>query len=125
MLKLNEINKMPYEMNNCKLTPIRKKQRKNLRFFLKKLRLIETETARVESVTLPPSKALNEVLVSRGTSPMTTGAKIADLLRRPQLNYDALTPFDPTRPDLPDEIFEQVEIDVKYFAETDSDLAAA
>lgn len=82
--------------------------------FLEKLRLIETETARVESVTLPPSKALNEVLVSRGTSPMTTGAKIADLLRRPQLNYDALTPFDPTRPDLPDEIFEQVEIDVKY-----------
>ena len=45
---------------------------------------------------------------------MTTGAKIADLLRRPQLNYDVLTPFDPTRPDLPDEIFEQVEIDVKY-----------
>ncbi len=82
--------------------------------FLEKLGLIETETARVESVTLPPSKALNEVLVSRGTSPMTTGAKIADLLRRPQLNYDALTPFDPTRPDLPDEIFEQVEIDVKY-----------
>ena len=45
---------------------------------------------------------------------MTTGAKLADLLRRPQLDYDALTPFDTSRPDLPPEIFEQVEIDVKY-----------
>ena len=82
--------------------------------FLEKLRLIEQETARVESVTLSPSKALNDVLVSRGTSPLTTGAKLAELLRRPQLDYEALTPFDKTRPDLAPEIFEQVEIDVKY-----------
>ncbi len=82
--------------------------------FLEKLRQIEQETKRVESVTLAPSEALNDVLVSRGTSALTTGAKLADLLRRPQLCYDALTSFDTTRPDLPAEIFEQVEIDVKY-----------
>lgn len=82
--------------------------------FLEKLKQIEQESRRVDSVTLPPSEAINDVLVSRGTSPLTTGAKIADLLRRPQLDYDALTPFDTSRPDLPDEIFEQVEIDVKY-----------
>ena len=82
--------------------------------FLKKLEQIKQEMHRVESVTVPPSEALNNVLVSRETSPLTTGAKLADLLRRPQLDYDALAPFDTTRPDLSREIFEQVEIDVKY-----------
>ena len=82
--------------------------------FLEKLRLIEQETARVESVTLSPTEALNDVLVSRGTSPLNTGAKLAELLRRPQLDYEALTPFDKTRPELAPEVFEQVEIDVKY-----------
>ena len=82
--------------------------------FLEKLRLIEQEKERVNAVTLSPNEALNDVLVSRGTSPLTTGAKLADLLRRPQLNYEALTPFDTTRPDLPPDVLEQVEIDVKY-----------
>lgn len=82
--------------------------------FLHKLALIEAETQRVRSVVLAPSEALNDVLVSRGTSPLVTGAHLADLLRRPQLSYEALTPFDPTRPDLPDEVLEQVEIDIKY-----------
>ena len=54
------------------------------------------------------------MLVSRETSPLTTGAKLADLIRRPQLNYELLKPFDTNRPALPDEIFEQVEIDLKY-----------
>ena len=82
--------------------------------FLHKLALIEAETQRVRSVVLAPSEALNDVLVSRGTSPLVTGAHLADLLRRPQLSYEALTPFDPPRPDLPDEVLEQVEIDIKY-----------
>lgn len=82
--------------------------------FQQKLRLIEEETKRVESVSVSPTEALNDVLVSRGTSPLLTGARIADLLRRPQLGYKDLTAFDPTRPDLPDEVFEQVEIDIKY-----------
>ena len=82
--------------------------------FLRKLKWIEAETERAQSFVLPPSEALNDVLVSRGTSPLTTGARLADLLRRPQLGYAALTPFDPTRPDLPAEVLEQVEIDIKY-----------
>ena len=82
--------------------------------FLHKLALIEAETQRTQSVVLAPSEALNDVLVSRGTSPLVTGAHLADLLRRPQLSYEALTPFDPTRPDLPDDVLEQVEIDIKY-----------
>ena len=82
--------------------------------FLHKVAQIEEEKARVHAVTLSPSEALNDVLVSRGTSPLTTGARLDDLLRRPQLDYAALTPFDTSRPDLSAEVLEQVEIDVKY-----------
>ena len=82
--------------------------------FLNKLKLIEQETERVNSTVIAPSEALNDVLVSRGTSPLLTGAHISDLLRRPQLDYQALEGFDKNRPDLPFEIFEQVEIDIKY-----------
>ncbi len=82
--------------------------------FCKKVSQIEQEEARVKSIVLPPSEALNDILVSRGTSPLTTGAHLDDLLRRPQLDYAALAPFDPTRPDLPPEVFEQVEIRIKY-----------
>ncbi len=81
---------------------------------LKKQELIAAERERVESVVLAPNEELNAVLVSRETSAMTTGAHLADLIRRPQLNYECLTAFDKTRPDLPYEIFEQVEIDLKY-----------
>ena len=63
---------------------------------------------------IAPNDSLNEVLVSRETSPLTTGCKMADLIRRPQLSYEILAPFDKTRPNLPYEIFEQVEIDIKY-----------
>ena len=81
---------------------------------LEKKKLIEAERARVEKLVVAPSEALNAMIVSHETSPLTTGCKMADLIRRPQLNYELLTPFDPTRPDLPYEIFEQVEIDIKY-----------
>lgn len=80
----------------------------------RKIDLIAEERARVESVVIAPSEELNAILVSRETSPMTTGAHLADLIRRPQLDYACLTAFDKTRPDLPYEIFEQVEIDLKY-----------
>ena len=82
--------------------------------FCEKLRLIEEERQRVEGITIAPSEELNELLVSRETSPMTTGIRLVELLRRPQLDYDALAPFDKTRPDLPPAIFEQVGLDIKY-----------
>ncbi len=82
--------------------------------FLEKLERIKNERRRVEASVIPPCDALNTLLVSRETSALVTGAKIADLLRRPQINYEDLTEFDKNRPDLPYEVFEQVEIDIKY-----------
>ncbi len=82
--------------------------------FLEKRGQIEAERRRAETTTIPPSEGLQALLVSRETSPMKTGMKLAELLRRPQLDYDALAPFDPTRPKLPDAVFEQVEIELKY-----------
>ena len=82
--------------------------------FLKKLELIAEERERVENLSIPKTDEIDAMLVSRGTSALEKGLKMIELLRRPQVNYEALTPFDKTRPDLPDDVFEQVEIDIKY-----------
>ena len=82
--------------------------------FKNKLELIAQERERVESVTIAPSPEINEMLVSRETAPMKTGIRLAELIKRPQLDYECLTPFDKTRPELPQDVFEQVEIDLKY-----------
>ena len=82
--------------------------------YLKKLELIDIEKKRVQNLVISPSDEINELLVSRETSPLNTGVRFAELLKRPQLNYELLTPFDTKRPPLPYEIFEQVEIDIKY-----------
>ena len=82
--------------------------------YLKKLELIDIEKKRVQTTVIAPSDAINELLVSRETSPLNTGVRLSELLKRPQLNYDILTDFDNERPPLPREIFEQVEIDIKY-----------
>ena len=82
--------------------------------FEKKMAQIKEEKERVEKVNIAPSEALNELLVSRGTAPITTGTKLADLIRRPQLSYLELSPFDVERPQLPEDVIEQVEIQIKY-----------
>ncbi len=82
--------------------------------YLKKLELIDIEKKRVQSTVISPSEAINKLLVSRETSPLNTGVRLSELLKRPQLNYELLTEFDTARPPLPYEIFEQVEIDIKY-----------
>jgi tRNA uridine 5-carboxymethylaminomethyl modification enzyme len=82
--------------------------------YLKKLELIDIEKKRVQSTVISPSDAINGLLVSRETSPLNTGVRLSELLKRPQLNYELLTEFDVNRPTLPYEIFEQVEIDIKY-----------
>ena len=79
-----------------------------------KLKLIEEEKERVSLVPVPPSEKLNEMLVSRETTPLTTGCRLIELLKRPQLTYEDLKDFDPERPNLPREVFEQVEISIKY-----------
>lgn len=82
--------------------------------YLHKQELIEQERKRIEKLTFGPSKELNEMLESRGTAPMETGAHVSDLIRRPQVSYKDLEPFDTERPQLPDEVTEQVEIQIKY-----------
>ena len=82
--------------------------------FLNKQQLIKDEMKRVEETTIHISDELQTLLVSRGTSPLDKGIKLAELIKRPQLSYENLTPFDTERPDLPKEIFEQVEIELKY-----------
>lgn len=82
--------------------------------FLQKRDLIEQERRRADKTILSPSPSLNALLVSRETSPLKSGIRLSELLKRPQLNYGLLTQFDVSRPPLPDEIFEQVEIDLKY-----------
>ncbi len=79
-----------------------------------KQRLIDEELERIKSITIAPSEELNALLVSRETSPMKTGVRLIELIRRPQLSYDDLAPFDATRPDLPDDVCEEVEIEAKY-----------
>ncbi len=81
---------------------------------LRKLRLIEEEKKRCESVTIAPSEELNKILVSRETAPMNTGIRLSELIKRPQLDYAVLAPFDKTRPALPRDVAEQVEIELKY-----------
>ena len=82
--------------------------------FREKLEQIDRELARLRKTTISPSEELNALLVSRGTSAMTTGQRETELIRRPQLGYDDLAPFDPERPQLPRAVREQVEIEIKY-----------
>ena len=82
--------------------------------FNKKLELIEQEAERVRKVVIHPSDKLNEMLVSRETSALNIGVRMIELLRRPQVSYADLAEFDTERPDLPYEVFEQVEISIKY-----------
>ena len=82
--------------------------------FLKKKARVDAEIARLETVNLSPSEELNRLLEEKGSSTLTTGIKITELLRRPELSYDELAPFDPDRPTLSDPEREQAEIAVKY-----------
>ncbi len=82
--------------------------------FNRKLELIEQETERVKQVVVHCSDELNAMLVSRETSELNIGIRMVELLKRPQISYEDLKPFDPERPDLPFEVFEQVEISIKY-----------
>lgn len=82
--------------------------------FQRKQEQKRAELKRVQSTTLPPSEELNQILVSRGTSPLSTGAKLADLLKRPQVSYQDLTAVDWGRPKYSTAIFEAVEIELKY-----------
>ena len=69
---------------------------------------------RAESTIFSPGEKLNAILVSRETSPITTGIRLAELLKRPQISYSDLTEIDIDRPNYPQAVFESVEIELKY-----------
>ena len=75
---------------------------------------VRAELRRLESTGTPASPELNAFLQSVGSSPVLSAARMIDLLRRPELDYDMLAPFDRTRPSLPSAVTRQVEIRVKY-----------
>lgn len=82
--------------------------------FCKKQEMKQQELKRARNTVLPPSAELNEILVSRETSEVSSGIKLSDLLKRPQITYADLRSVDHDRPDLPPTIFENVEIELKY-----------
>ena len=75
---------------------------------------VRREVSRLESSGVPASEALNEMLASRGSAPVANSARLADLLRRPQVTYADIAPFDLNRPELPNAVTEEVEIQIKY-----------
>ena len=79
-----------------------------------KYRTVAQEIKRLEATGVAESEALNEMLRAHDTAPVEGSARLADLVRRPQLSYDDLAPFDPERPELPPVIREAVEIRMKY-----------
>lgn len=82
--------------------------------FLLKQKQIKEEIRRVRKVTVPPSEELNRLLEEKGTAAISTGAKMSDLIRRPQISYDDLAEFDPERKPLPYEVLEQVNLQIEY-----------
>ncbi len=82
--------------------------------FLKRKAEKEAEIERVNNTFLAPNEELNRLLEENSTAPMTTGVRLADLIKRPQLGYDMLSPFDPTRPELEKSVREKVETEIKY-----------
>ena len=81
--------------------------------FLKKQELINAELSRIEGVTLAPGD-VNPILAAAGTTKISSGARLAEILRRPGISYEMLAPADKNRPDLPADVREEVEIKVKY-----------
>ena len=75
---------------------------------------VDREIRRLEHTGVAQSQALNQMLTQAGTAPVSGSARLADLLRRPQIHYADLAPFDPDRPNLPPAVAGQVEIQLKY-----------
>ena len=79
-----------------------------------KIRKIGEEKERLEAVMVGASREVQELLESCGSASLKTAASLAELLRRPEIHYEDLAPIDPARPELPCDVIEQAEIDIKY-----------
>ena len=93
--------------------------------FVNKCSQIEAETARLETTTVPPSDKVNALLSSLGSTEIKTGIKLAELLRRPEITYDALAAIDEKRPSLPTAVRRSAEVGVKYGGYIKRELAEA
>ena len=82
--------------------------------FLNKKANIEKEIQRLKNTIVKPTKEVNELLIENGTSELTTGTKMSELLKRTELNYEKLAKIDTERPELSQQEQEEVEIQVKY-----------
>ena len=81
---------------------------------LEKERQTEAEIERVKALTITPAKETLELLEQYGSTPIKSGVKLADLIKRPELDYEKLAPLDKERPELPAPVREQVNIQIKY-----------
>ena len=81
---------------------------------VKKEKLIQDEINRVESVTIGAKENVQKLLEKYGSTPLNTGTRLTELIRRPELDYEKLAPIDEGRPELPEEVQEQVNINIKY-----------
>ena len=101
-----------------RLTPIGYKiglvPQERMRAVEEKYAAVDAEIRRLEHTGIPGSEGLNRLLTQRGSAAVADGARLIDLLRRPQMTYDELMTFDPHAPALPKAVREQVEISVKY-----------
>ena len=88
--------------------------RERLKAVEEKYEQVRREVGRLESSGVPASHALNAMLEQKGSTPVANSARLADLLRRPQVSYADIAPFDAERPPLPDCVTEEVEIQIKY-----------
>ena len=82
--------------------------------FLKKKEDIANEIKRVEKAVITPCAEVNKILENAGTTPVSTGIAMSDLIKRPELDYNMLKEIDPLRPKLPEAVTEQVSISIKY-----------
>jgi len=93
--------------------------------FLARQEAIAAEIRRLNKVTVSPSEELNALLTAIGTAPLASGMKLVELLRRPQVAYGMLAPYDPERPSLPDEVVYEAEVQIKYEGYIKRQLAEA
>lgn len=87
---------------------------KRYSFYLDIEEKIDRELNRIEKAALKPTEELNNALEQAGTTPITTGTRFIELLKRPQIRYKTIIPFDENAPDLPDSVTDRLEIRVKY-----------
>ena len=88
--------------------------RERLQQVEEKYEAVRRERNRLEANGIPGSDALNAMLEAKGSAPVTGSARLADLLRRPEINYPDIAPFDAQRPQLPQSVIDEVEIQIKY-----------